>query len=600
MTQRRPEIPPPPGDLAALLVGAARFGGRGCVRFVDRREEERALAYPEILERARRSASALEASGVRAGDRVAIVLPTCPELLDAFFGCQLLGAVPVLLYPPVRLGRLDEYFERTAEMLRACGATLLVADRRTRRLLGEVALRARPVHGVLSAESLAEGTAEGTEREAARGALDPHALAFVQFSSGTTRHPAPVALTHAQVLANVEAIVEAIPASAYIGGEACVSWLPLYHDMGLVGCLLATMRTARTLVLISPELFLARPALWLRAIARHGASVSTAPDFAYARCIEKVRDEDLEGMSLATWRIAMNGAEPVAPRTLRAFHERFAKFGLPAHALTPVYGLSEATLAVTFSDPERPFRATRFDRDALSEGVARELPADDAGGRAIERAVELAALGRPVRGFAISIRDALSGAELAPGRVGRIWARGPSVMRGYLDDRPSPIHDGWLDTGDLGFVHDGELYVCGRAKDVVVVRGRNHAPHEIERACDAVPGVRAGCAVAVSEIASEGERLLVFVEVRDDARASAPADLPARCRAAILERTGLEPSEVVVLAAGTLPRTSSGKLRRGETLRRWSRGELRPARTVTPALLAGALAKSAFAYLRAR
>nr|MDQ3036729.1 fatty acyl-AMP ligase [Myxococcota bacterium] len=577
------DLPPRSDDLATLLARAAVFARAGVV-FVDRHENEVALDYVEVHRRARAAAAHLKSIGVRRSDRVAIVLPTGPEFLDAFFGCQLLGAVPVPLYPPVRLGRLDEYVERTAALVRIAECVAVIADRRTRRLLGEVVALARPPLGTIGAEALALHPVDPTERiTGPRDAPRPDDLALVQFSSGTTRTPAAVALTHRQVLANVESITESLPDRALAEDGGCVCWLPLYHDMGLVGCVLATIRCGRKLVLLPPEAFLAKPALWLRAIARHRATVSTAPDFAYARCLEKVRDEELEGMSLASWQVAMNGAEPVAPRTLRAFHDRFARFGLGAQALTPVYGLSEATLAVTFSDPAEPFRATAFDRDALSEGTVRAT----AGG------LELVSLGRPLRGFEVRIRDDAR-ADLAEDRVGRVWVRGPSVMSGYLGDAPSPLHEGWLDTGDVGFVHEGDLYVCGRAKDVVVVRGRNHAPHDIERACDGIDGVRTGCTVAVSEIDSDGERLLVFVELREGAKDVDPRAVERRCREEIVGRTGLDPARIVLLSAGTLPRTSSGKLRRGETLRRWIRRELEPARAVTPVFLASALARSVF------
>lgn len=546
--------------------------------FIDRRERETAHHHADVYARARRAAGALHAAGVRPGDRVAIVLPTGQPFLDALFGSQVLGAVPVPLYPPVRLGRLDEYYDRTAAMLRAVEATVLVTERRITRLMGQVFARYRPRLGTLDAASLHTGPDRDPTDSGADG------LAMVQFSSGTTVAPKPVGLTHRQVIANVDAILDFIPLDQGYKQAGC-TWLPLYHDMGLIGCVYTSVLGPGPLALIPPEIFLSRPALWLRAISRHKATISPAPNFAYALCAQRIRDEELEGVDLSSWRIAMNGAEPVAPGALRAFRERFSRWGLRPEALTPVYGLAEAALAVTFSDPTRPYETRRFDRDDLTEGIA--TPSEDG--------AEHTSVGRPLRGFKVEIRGE-DGAALPEGHIGRIWASGPSVMAGYLDREAQPIRDGWLDTGDLGFIVDGELFISGRAKDVIILRGQNHAPHDIEQAVDVVEGVRAGCAVAVGDLTEDGERLLVFVEYRDAPR----PDLAADCHKAITAATGLSPDLVLALAPGTLPRTSSGKLRRAEALRRHTAGELTAPEKVTPWLIAGAMARSVLGYARSR
>lgn len=550
-------------------LAAAAAGPLGRFVFVDRREQERVVALAEVWERAERSAGRLAAAGVRAGDRVAIILPTGPAFMDALFGAQRLGAIPVPLYPPVRLGRLDEYVDRTAAMLQVCEAAVIVSDRRVRRLLGSVVARYRPPLGVLAAESLASGPIP-------RGDMPgpaPDDIALVQFSSGTTRAPHGVMLTHRQVLANTDAIITVFPAETN-HPTAGATWLPLYHDMGLIGCVFVAVRLARPLALLPPELFLARPALWLRAIGRHRAVVSPAPNFAYARCVEKVKDEELEGVDLDCWRLAMNGAEPVSPRTCADFTRRFARWGLRPTAITPVYGLSEAALAVTFADRDTPMRA-----------------------RALAGATEVVpSTGRPLPGYQVEVRDRVGSSIAAgAGAVGRIWISGPSVMAGYLGEAPSPVVDGWLDTGDLGALVDGELYVTGRAKDMIKLHGRGWAPQDIERCCEGVPGVRPGCVVAVGDVDAGGERLVLFVEYRE----RDPA-LEEGCCRAVRGALGLDPAEVVALAPGTLPRTSSGKLRRAEALRQWRDGTLGPPRRVTPWLLAGAMAKSRLDRWRSR
>ncbi len=554
---------------------AARADARHVVTIVDRRERELSLHWSEIHQRALAAARTLSARGIRRGDRVGIVLQTEFPFFDAFFGCQLLGAVPTPLYPPVRLGRLDEYVDRTVAMLRAVDATALITSRRIRSLLGEVVARAALPCGTVDAGTLGD---PAPDVEFPELGLDD--LAMVQFSSGTTHHPKPVALTHGQATANVRMILDFLPLDAGFE-QTGASWLPLYHDMGLIGCVFVAVMGPGPLALIPPEVFLSRPALWLRVLSRHRVTVCPAPNFAYSLVADRVTDEELEGVDLSSWRLALNGAEPVAPSSLRRFNERFARYGLRPEALTPVYGLAEASLAVTFSDPSKPFTTRSFDRSRLAVGEA----------VVAETGLELASVGVPLRDTAVAVRDE-SGADVPEARVGRIWVRSPSVMRGYLDREAQPFADGWLDTGDLGFFLEGELYITGRDKDVVIVAGQNHAATDLELATEALAEVRKGCVVAASDVDSDGERLLMFVECRE-LREGLAEDV----RKAVLSRTGLDPDLVLLLEPGTLPRTSSGKLRRRESVRRFKAGELDPPRQVTPWLVAGAMARSAWGYL---
>ncbi len=572
-----------------LLDRAAR-SDRG-VRFLSRAENDGLrLSYAELYERACGVAGALQALGVEPGDRVAIVLPTTPAFYDAFFGASLAGAIPVALYPPVRLGRLEEYHRRTAQMLRAAGARLVLTDRRVGRLLGESIDRARPELGWRAVESLDAEPFRPVD-------VSPDAIAFLQFSSGTTVEPKPVALTHRQVIANAQIILSAIldahpedPERPHSG----VSWLPLYHDMGLIGGVFVALLHPGELVLIPPELFVARPAIWLQALSRWKGTISPAPNFAYALCVERIRDEELAGLDLSHWRVALDGAEPVTPGVLDRFVERFAAAGLRPEALTPVYGLAEAALAVTFSSLRERFRVTRFDREAL---IARGI------GRLDDDGLPLVSLGPPLPGFELRIVDA-AGHGLGPGRLGRVLVRGPSVMREYFgrpEDTARALRDGWLDTGDSGFLHQGELYLHGREKDLIVIRGRNHAPQDVEQAAQEVEGVRPGCVAAVGIVLDEadGESLFVFVERARDASATNAA-IGDRVAEVVVDRTGLTPEQVIVLAPGTLPRTSSGKIRRAETRRRFVAAALDPPRRMTPLRIAAELIRSRLAMIRAR
>ncbi|MGB8933200.1 MAG: AMP-binding protein, partial [Anaeromyxobacteraceae bacterium] len=516
-------------------------------------------------DRALRAAAALADRGVRPGDRVAIVLRTEPAFLDAFFGTWLAGAVPVPLYPPVRLGRMQEYLVATARMLSVTKAALVVSGGGTLRLLGEAVEAGGVRLGIADAAGLVTGGRRLARAPSAGG------LGLVQFSSGSTVDPKPVALTHAALAAQVSALLELVEPTQR---DALVSWLPLYHDMGLIGCLLGALSHPAPAILLAPEHFLARPSLWLRAISRHRGTVSAAPSFAYAYCADRVRDEELGGCDLSSWRLALDGAEPVSGDAMRRFAARFAPFGFARRALVPVYGLSEAALAVTFAAPGSPLEGRRIDAALLARDGA-VAPGDR----------EVVPVGVPIPGVEVELRGA-EGRGVGEGRLGRIWVKGPSVMRGYLDDPAATARalvDGWLDTGDLGFVAGGQLFVHGRSRDLVIVRGANHAPDEFEAALAGLPGVRTGCAVALGFTPPDagGEELLLLVERGRDAEEEHDAALEAQLREAVMERTGVAPHTVRILAPGTLPRTSSGKLRRGEALRRYLAGALEPPRPVS-------------------
>lgn len=581
----------PASTLLQLLAAAAasQAGTTSGLRFVDRREVATFLSWRELHRRAAEVGAALQKLGVGRGERVALLYPTGPEFFFGFFGALAAAAVPVPLYPPVRLGRLDEYHERTAAMMRAASARIVLTERTIGRLLGETIERARPPLGCRTLDDLPVSS-----RLPNGPPVSPEELALVQFSSGTTVAPKPVALSHRAILAQVQALNSYWPPAP---GEQQrgASWLPLYHDMGLIGCVFPALALITDLTLIGPEVFVARPAVWLRTISRYQATVSPAPNFAYGLCVEKIRDEELEGVDLSRWRVALNGAEAVSGRTARAFIERFSAWGFRPEAMTPVYGMSEAALAVSFSAIDQPFRSGTFARCTLAPGAI-ALPEPTG--------TEVVSVGQPLPGFEIEVRDE-AGAPCQERQVGRIWLRGPSLMTGYLDQPEATARAlvaGWLDSGDLGFVADDELYLTGRAKDLVVLRGRNYPPEEIERCLDGAPGVRVGCTAASSWLPDQGEReeLVVFVEVARDASEPVRAALPETVRAAVLAATGLAVDQVVVALPGTLPRTSSGKIRRGETLRQWLAGTLEAPAPVNALRLAAAFARSTLAHRRAR
>ncbi len=573
-----PAIRPKFATLNEALAAAAQSGER--LVFVDLDENDEEVPMARVREQALSISADLRARGVNKGDRVALVLPTCPEFVECFFGVLCAGAIPVPLYPPARLGKLDEYHRRTAAMLQAADAALVVSNERIRRILGVAIQNAAPRLGCVTASDL--GGADADEVDVA-----PGDIALIQFSSGTTHDPKPVALTHENLLHNLAAIASYL-ADDGMPNPVGVTWLPLYHDMGLIGNLLSAFYGPIPVVLLPPELFATRPAAWLRAISRHRGNYSAAPNFAFNLCVTRICDEELDGVDLSSWNVALNGAEGVSASVQQRFSERFARWGFDVSSLTPCYGMAEASLAVTFKPFGTVFKTIGVEADTLaSTGIVE--PGDK----------ELVGVGHPLPGVEFEIRDDHS-RPVAPDCVGRIFVRGPSVMVGYFgraDLTDQALHDGWLDTGDLGFVHDDELFLCGRLKETVIIRGANHAPQDFEAALEGLPGVRVGCAVAVGFVPAgdEEEALAMLVEVTADA----PPDLASDVAQRVLQRTGIMATHVELLAPGTLPRTSSGKLRRREAYAQWQAGELTAPKKVSAVRLMLYAAKGQLSHARA-
>jgi acyl-CoA synthetase (AMP-forming)/AMP-acid ligase II len=600
----RPTGKPPQATFAEALrrVEASPLAGSTGARFVDRGGQEDFVPWRALITTGRRQAVALRALGIDRGDRVALFYRTEVAFLEALFTVWSAGAVPVPLYPPLRLGRRQDYELQTAAQLRAAGARLALGSARMRRLLRGTLARQPLELGALTLEELVgiEPRSEletMEERSDTDRDTDPEDLGLVQFSSGTTGRPKPVALSQRALLWQAELLGSFWPDREGVRHSG-VSWLPLYHDMGLIGCVLPALLRPADLTLLAPELFVVRPATWLQAISRYRATVSPAPSFAFSYCVDKVRDQDLEGIDLSSWQTALAGAEAVAPKALRAFAERFGRYGFRKQALTPVYGLAEAALAVTFSPLDQEPRSRFFDREQLAQGIGEQAPGNG-------KAIELASVGAPVPGFGVEIRDDRAQPSDC-GRVGRVWVRGPSLMSGYLgqpEKTAEVLVDGWLDTGDLGFFVEGELYLCGRAKDVLVLQGRNWAPEPVEEAMAELDGIEPGGVAAISVLpeGADCEELWLFAERRPGAPRAGPraaaagepdrdtglpdtglpdtglldqdridtssdGELIAEGRRRVLARTGLRAARIYLVALGALPRTSSGKLQRRRAL----------------------------------
>lgn len=512
------------------------------------------LTFAELWDGAAHIAYGLRDRGVKRGEPVAIMLPTSAEYLQSFMGILAAGGIAVPLYPPARLDRIAEYMQRQGRILANADVRLMIAMEEavpvTRMLR-----HASPALGTIATTSALRDGVNVVTEIAGQGS-DP---ALIQYTSGSTGDPKGVLLTHANLLANIRAIAAGLK---LVPTDAAVSWLPLYHDMGLIGTWLNAMVHGIPLTLMSPLTFLARPERWLWAIHEQRATVSPAPNFAYELCVRRIRDEALQGLDLSSWRCASNGSEPVSAATLDRFARRFAPFGFKREALLPVYGLAECSVALCFPPVGRAPLVDRVEREAF-EREGRAIAARSE----VAAPLEFVSVGTPLPAHEVRLVDERQ-RDVAERVVGRLIFRGPSCTAAYYRNPEATARaisdDGWIDSGDLAYRANGELFITGRLKDLVIKGGRNLVPQEIEEVVGAIEGIRKGCVAAfgVPDETSGTERLIVLAETH-------AADEPARARlerevvATIAAGVGIPADTVVIVAPGTVPKTPSGKIRRG-------------------------------------
>lgn len=553
------------------------------VRLLGEDGETGRLSFGELRTGALAVAAGLRARGIEPGDTVALMLPTGLDFFLAFHGVLRAGGVPIPLYPPVRTEELESHARRLAAILENAAARLFIASERTRPA-GRVLQGLVPTLG--SVATVDRLRVSGEPPETVRRATND--LAFLQYTSGTTGAPKGVMLTHANLLANIRAMGPAVGAES---SDRFVSWLPLYHDMGLIGACLATLYYGIEVILMSPLQFMARPERWLWAIHRYGGTISAGPNFAYDLCAGRIRDAALEGLDLSSWRLAFNGAEPVSADTLERFTGRFAPYGFRAEAMMPVYGLAESSVGLAFPPPGRGARIDRVERTALErDGRAEPAGADHAD------VLRFVACGSALRGHGLRVVDR-GGNPLPERREGRVQFHGPSCTAGYFANPEATAElfsdDGWLESGDRGYLADGEIHLTGRIKDMLIRAGRNLYPQDIEAAVAAVEGIRKNNVAAFATTASRQgagatpggpERLVVMAETR----VAAPGErdrLIAAARRAAAEVVEGGPDEVVLVGPRTIPKTSSGKIRRGDCRALYEQGTVGGARgTVTQIL----------------
>ena len=515
-------------------------------------EAEHRITYRQLAEAADAIAAGLQRAGVQPRQTVALMLPTSPEYFGTYFGVLRAGAVPAPIYPPARASQLEDHVLRHAGILANAKAAMLVTVPEASLVARLLQARVPGLRQVTTPRELASAGA-APRPVAVRG----DDIAFIQYTSGSTGNPKGVALTHANLLANIRAMAQAAEATP---DDVFVSWLPLYHDMGLIGAWLAALTVGFPTVVMSPLAFLARPQRWLQAIHRWRGTLSAAPNFAYELCLKRIADADLEGLDLSCWRLAFNGAEAVRPETVRRFGERFARCGFKPEAMAPVYGLAEACVGLLFPPLGRVAPIDAIQREPFARGQ-RALPAPPGDAQALR----FVGCGRALPGHEVRIVDA-DGKPLADRVEGRLEFRGPSATHGYYRNPRQTeqlFHDGWLDTGDRAYRAGGDVFLTGRVKDIVIRGGRNLYPEEIEEAVGAVDGVRKGCVAVFGspDPASGTEALVVLAEVRPGDTA-ALARVRASVAQAVIAAIGEPPDRIALAPPHTVLKTSSGKIRR--------------------------------------
>ncbi len=552
---------PNPQTLVEALYALPDGEERG-FRFYGLDREERYYPYAAMRAEAERRAAFLAAAGLTKGDRVALLLPENHEFVLTFLGASVGGFVPVPMYPQATFKAIDAYLDILAHIVEAADVGAVVCMESNRDVMEK--LEARPEMAgrrVLFAPEAFAGEPPPFERPH----VSPEDLCFLQFTSGSTNKPKGVTVTHANLVANT---------TAFLGPDGLnrtpddvgVGWLPLFHDMGLIGFVLGTLIVDLPVVLMQTAHFARMPRMWLELIGKHRGTITYAPNFAYELATKRVRDKDLEALDLSSLRVAGCGAEPIRAKTLLAFADKLAPTGFDAKAFLPSYGMAESCLAITFHPTGTDMIVDRVDAAAMRDGLARPA-ADDAAD-----AIEIVSCGVGFPGHDVKVVDE-SGAARGEREVGEIVVRGPSVTEGYFrnaEATEAAIRDGWLHTGDLGYCADGNLYICGRIKDLIIINGANHYPQDIEWAIGELEGVRRGNVCAFSVVRDGTERLVVLAEAnRGDAER-----LRGEIAKQVFSEFGLQVAEVAISPVGTLPKTSSGKHQRNKTRALFERGEL--------------------------
>ena len=510
------------------------------------------ITYAQLKERALKVAFGLQELGLKPAQAVAIMLPTSADYFYSFFGILLAGGIPVPIYPPARPSQLEEHMQRHTKILHNCQASILITVPEATMVANILKSYVQNIEAIVTVTQLLDSPSSPI-----LPVIQPDDTAFIQYTSGSTGDPKGVVLSHANLLANIRSMGKAVNATSK---DVLVSWLPLYHDMGLIGAWLSPLYHTALFVVLSPISFLAKPQRWLWAIHKYGGTISASPNFGYEYCLHRLKDADLRGLDLSSWRVALNGAEAVSPMTIENFSEQLKAYGFESKAMTPVYGLAESSVGLVFPPMQRGPLIDSIERDTFTKSkVATPTAADDA------HALHFVSSGLPLLGHQIRVVDD-TGHELPSRREGELQFSGPSATKGYYDneEKNRELFDKeWLKTGDRGYMANGELYLTGRIKDIIIRAGQNIYPDELEKAIGNIEGIRKGC-VAVFGIMDKKtatERLIVLAETKDEDQGLRET-LQAEINTLASDLIGGPPDEIVLAKQGSVLKTSSGKVRR--------------------------------------
>jgi fatty-acyl-CoA synthase len=540
----------------------SRINQDGNFVFMNRKGEYTTYTYSFLWRKSLMYAQYFKEQGVKKGDTISIILPSCPEFIMTFMATQILGAVPVSLYPMMSLGEVSAWKDRTFTMMNQVNC---------KHFLGNSMLKGL-IDTELADNNILGHTIEDINTKKELYDFDTSLfptkddLCFLQFSSGTTSAPKPVMISQENAIINATLVADqiGIPKDQI----NTVTWLPLYHDMGLVGTFLASILGGKNLIIIRPDDFIRKPYLWFKAITDYKAQVTTAPNFAYGLACKRVTPKQMEQLSLESLHLSGCGGEAVYKETIDKFIEKFKHVGLDPDCITPMYGMAEATVAVSFSSHNEPVKWRSFDEEQLSLGKVSSCP----------NGKFLCSLGKPLDTFKVEVRDE-NGDILEENKVGRLYLMGPSVFKGYFNDdekTKASFKYSMLDTGDQGFISNGEIYVTGRAKDTMIIRGRNYYPTIFEESLTAIAPLREGRVIVSSHWfkESDSEEMIVLAEVKDERDLKNVDDLTKIVAKRLSETGELNPKIISFYKAGTLPRTSSGKLRRSHAVKLWKEEKL--------------------------
>ena len=555
--------------LIELIQGAAEHSSRGYT-FLHNDGKTTALSehywsFPELRKEAERRARYFRSLGLEKGDRLAMIVPEGEDFVLNFFGAVMAGVVPVPMYPPLALGKLDSYIDSAARVLSSSGAKMLLTTKQVSPIVWSLVGRVSGLKDLLLTEKVRDHDSSKVSTSLDDLHITSADPCFLQFTSGSTSDPKGVIVTHGNLCANAKAImIDGLKSNGEV--DKGVSWLPLYHDMGLIGFVIAPLFNGVPVIFLPTLAFVKRPGIWMETVSKYGGTITFAPNFAFGLATKRVSETVKKGLKLSQLRVLGCGAEPINAKTMRTFVETFAPCGFNPNALMPCYGMAEATLAIAFDDLSRPMTSVRIDRETYESEKVAKLAGETG------EAIELVSVGQSFAGHEVAIQGP-GGELLKNGEVGEIVFRGPSVTAGYFQNEEATralLDGGWLHTGDLGFQLDGELYISGRKKDLIILNGRNYYPQAVEWEVEQIDGIRKGNAVAFAIRGENTEELVVVAETKVKDKAT----LAEAVKRHLQTTLGLSAKEVVLVGSGALPKTSSGKLQRQKTKHQFESGEL--------------------------